>query len=103
MNVLEHFLKVEIDTQEMYDEIIYFITSPNIRRGEFEANEHVIQKRDFGNFIIFIEYSDREEREYVHTAQAIHFRQLVDEINAYAMIQSIETKTINGPDHVYYW
>lgn len=103
MNVLENFLKVEVDTQEMYDEIIHFVTSPNIRNGEFEMNEHVIQKRGFGNFIIFIEYSDQKGRNYVHRAEAIGFRQLVDEMNAYAMTQNIETKTIDRADDTYYW
>lgn len=59
MNVIEDFLRSEINTQELYNDIIYFITSFHIRNGEFEGNEYIIKKMDKINFIIFSEYEDK--------------------------------------------
>lgn len=43
MNVLEGFLEAEINTQELYEDIMSFITSFHIRCGEFEGNEYIIK------------------------------------------------------------
>lgn len=51
MNILESFLQSEINTQELYEEIISFITSYHIRCGEFEGNEYIIKKMDQINFL----------------------------------------------------
>ena len=44
MNVMDRFLQSEINTQELYEDIIGFITSYHIRMGEFEGNEYIIKK-----------------------------------------------------------
>lgn len=46
MNVMESFLQAEINTQELYEDIINFIISFHVRNGEFEGNEYVIKKMD---------------------------------------------------------
>lgn len=50
MNILEGFLQSEINTQELYEDIMSFITSYHIRCGEFEGNEYIIKKMDQTNF-----------------------------------------------------
>jgi hypothetical protein len=45
-NVIERFLDDEILHQELYEEIINFITSFHIRNGEFEGNYFIIKKMD---------------------------------------------------------
>ena len=63
MNKIEDFLKNEISYPEMYEEILYFIDSYDIRCGELECNEYVIKKIDRNNFLLFVEYVhlDREK------------------------------------------
>lgn len=56
MDVMKNFLEIEISYQEMYDEILYFIDSYDIRCGELECNEYVIRKIDRDNFLVFNEY-----------------------------------------------
>lgn len=56
--ILEKFLEVEIQSTELYRGIIDFIESYEIRRGEFECNEYIIQKLDRDNFILYPEYGD---------------------------------------------
>ncbi|MBP1967897.1 hypothetical protein J2Z65_007214 [Paenibacillus aceris] len=55
INVLERFLESEVRYQEMYEEIIKFITSAHIRNGEFEGNYFIIKKMDQDIFFIFAE------------------------------------------------
>jgi hypothetical protein len=43
-DVIERFLKDEISSQELYEDIIKFITSTHIRNGEFEGNYFIIKK-----------------------------------------------------------
>lgn len=44
MEVLKRFLESEIMYQDLYDDIIAFITSFHVRNGEFEGNEFIIKK-----------------------------------------------------------
>lgn len=89
MNVLERFLQSEINTQELYDDIISFITSFHIRNGEFEGNEFVIKKMDQTNYIIFPEYEDEDGEREIHAAMAIYRNDLIKEINNYAITKDI--------------
>lgn len=77
MNVIEDFLRSEINTQELYNDIIYFITSFHIRNGEFEGNEYIIKKMDKINFIIFSEYEDKNREREIHLAEAIYKEHLL--------------------------
>lgn len=92
MNVLERFLQSEINTQELYDDIILFITSLHIRNGEFEGNEFIIKKMDQTNYIIFPEYEDEEGEREIHAAMSIYRNNLIKEINDYAITKDINVK-----------
>lgn len=92
VNVMKLFLESEINTQELYDAIMYFITSYEIRNGEFEGNEFIIRKMDLTNFIIFNEYEymrDGCEVREIHAAEAIYKRVLIKTINDYAKRKGI--------------
>ena len=89
MNVLERFLQSEINTQELYDDIIAFLTSYHVRNGEFEGNEYIIKKMDQINFIIFPEYDDGEGGKEIHAAEAVYRDNLIKKINEYAISKGI--------------
>ena len=50
---LSDFLDNEISRSAMTNEILHFINSPEIRRGEFECNEYIIQKVDANCFLLY--------------------------------------------------
>jgi hypothetical protein len=89
MNVLSEFLQAEINTQELYEEIMHFITSFHIRNGEFEGNEFVIKKMDQTNLIIFSEYELAPAKREIHAAVAVYRSPLIKMINEYAVTQGI--------------
>ncbi|WP_085832441.1 hypothetical protein [Clostridium merdae] len=89
MDVLNSFLRSEINTQELYNDIIAFITSYHIRNGEFEGNEYIIKKMDHANFIIFPEYDDGEGGKDIHAAEAVYRNNLIKIINDYAITKEI--------------
>lgn len=90
MNVIDSFLQAEINTQNLYDDIIYFITSLHIRNGEFEGNEYIIKKMDQINFIIFPEYENDKGGREIHSAEAIYGVTLIKKINEYAITKGIK-------------
>ena len=92
MNVLVRFLQSEINNQELYDDIIAFITSYHVRNGEFEGNEYIIKKMDQTNFILFPEYDDGEGGKEIHAAEAIYRDNLIKQINNYAITKGIVIK-----------
>ena len=65
-------MQSEINTQELYEEIMNFITSYHVRNGEFEGNEYIIKKMDQTNFIIFPEYEDEDGEREIHAAEAVY-------------------------------
>lgn len=89
MNVMEGFLQSEINTQELYEEIMNFITSYHVRNGEFEGNEYIIKKMDQINFIIFPEYEDEDGEREIHAAEAVYRENLIKRINDYASKKNI--------------
>lgn len=89
MNVLDRFLQSEINTQELYDDIIAFITSYHVRNGEFEGNEYIIKKIDQTNFIIFPEYDDGKGGKEIHVAEAVYRDNLIKRMNEYAISKGI--------------
>lgn len=89
MNVMEGFLQSEINTQELYEEIMNFITSYHVRNGEFEGNEYIIKKMDQTNFIIFPEYEDEDGEREIHAAEAVYRENLIKRINEYASKKTI--------------
>lgn len=92
MKVIESFLQSEINTQDLYDDIISFITSFHVRNGEFEGNEYVIKKMDQINFIIFPEYEDDKGEREIHAAEAIYREKLIKRINEYAVTKGIKIR-----------
>lgn len=93
MNVLERFLQSEINTQELYDDIMAFIKSYHVRNGEFEGNEYIIKKMDQTNFIIFPEYDDGEGGKEIHAAEAVYRDNLIKTINEYAVTKGLSVES----------
>lgn len=90
MEVIEGFLQSEINTQELYNDIINFITSYHVRVGEFEGNEYIIKKVDQANFIIFPEYDGEDGAREVHAAEAVYREKFIKSINEYALNKGLE-------------
>lgn len=88
MNILEKFLRFEI-YEGMYEEIIHFINSYEIRNGEFECNEFVIKKMDRENFIIYPEYNDGKGEIMITDSMSVYKNNLLNEINNYAKSKGI--------------
>ena len=95
MNVLEGFLEAEINTQELYEDIMSFITSYHIRSGEFEGNEYIIKKMDQTNFILFPEYMDADGEREIHGAISVYRNNLIKEINDCAQLKGIQVIDVN--------
>ena len=92
MNIISEFLQAEINTQELYEEIMHFITSFHIRCGELEGNGYIIKKMDQTNFIIFSEYELANGEREIHAAVAAYRLPLIKMINEYAVTQNIRIK-----------
>ena len=90
MNVMEGFLQSEINTQDLYDDIINFITSYHVRIGEFEGNEYIIKKMDQTNFIIYPEYEGEDGAREIPAAEAVYRENLIKRINEYALTKGFE-------------
>lgn len=93
MNIINSFLQSEINTQELYEDIINFIISYHIRNGEFEGNEYIIKKMDQTNFIIFPEYEDKNGNREIHAAEAVYKEVLIKQINDYAVTKNIKIRS----------
>ncbi|WP_175989496.1 hypothetical protein [Bacillus sp. Marseille-Q1617] len=92
-NVIKRFLQSEIMYQDLYDEIMNFISNVHIRSGEFEGNEFIIKKMDQDNFIIFPEYTfTGESQRDIPYSTSIYRKNLIKEINDYAQVQGIKMK-----------
>lgn len=89
MDIMKSFLQAEINTQELYDDIINYITSYHIRNGEFEGNEYIIKKMDQINFIVYSEYEYGEKGREIHGAISIYRHDLIRIINDYAVTKRI--------------
>ena len=87
-DLIQSFLEDEISDQEFYDGIIDFVSSYNIRCGEYECNRFVIKKMDHLNFLIFDEYVIDDKRE-IHNSVSIHKNRLINLVNEYAKRQGI--------------
>lgn len=92
MDILKKFLDSEINTQELYDDIISFITSFHIRKGEFEGNRFIIKKMDRLNYFIFPEDEYEDEKREISYVMSIFENTLLNEINDYAKNKGIIVK-----------
>ena len=84
MDIIASFLQAEINTQDLYDDIINYLTSYHIRKGEFEGNEYIIKKMDQLNFILYSEYELEGNKREIHGAMSIYRHDLLRTINNYA-------------------
>lgn len=86
MDILSKFLRAEINSIEFYNDIIYFINSYEIRKGEFEGNEYIIYKLDRDNFILYPEYDDLVDGGIqIPFSMSIYKHKLLEAINDYAV------------------
>ena len=85
MDMIKDFLYSEISVEELYKEVIFFINSDEIQKGEFEGNEYILKKIDKENFILYAEYEDKEGvvKDMSETAQLIHKDRLIEMIEKY--------------------
>ena len=84
MDILNKFLQAEINSKRYYDSIMDYITSYEVRKGEFEGNEYIVMKIDRDNFIIFPEYEDRAGGIQIPFSLSIYKNSLINAINEYA-------------------
>jgi hypothetical protein len=90
MDIIKGFLQSEINTQELYNDIINFITSYHVRVGEYEGNEYIIKKVDQANFIIFSEYDSEDGAREIQAAEAVYREKFIKSINEYALNKGLE-------------
>jgi len=43
MDLIKDFLYSEMSIEDLYKEIIFFINSDEIQKGEFEGNQYILQ------------------------------------------------------------
>ena len=86
-DILKGFLDTEIihGTQEMYNAILYFLKSFEIREGKFEANIYLIHKINRDTVIIYQEYELPNGWEYSQEARIINIKDLLSKIDAVAL------------------
>jgi len=84
MDVINGFLRSEINSQELYEAIVEFICSYHIRNGEFEGNEYIVKKMDQMNFFIYPEYEYPDGHREIHAAVALYRDQLLRHIHTRA-------------------
>ena len=89
MDILNKFLQAEINSKDYYEMITNFISSHEIRKGEFEGNKYIIMKVDRDNFIIFPEYDDGENGIQIPFSITVYKDKLLDIINGYAREKNI--------------
>lgn len=90
MDILNKFLQAEINSKEFYQSILNFITSEEIRKGEFEGNEYIIMKLDRDNFILFPEYDDGEGGIQIPFSLSIYKNKLIGAIKKYGQEKGME-------------
>ena len=85
LDIVKDFLYSEMSIEELYKEVLFFINSDEIQKGEFEGNQYILRKIDKENFILYAEYEDKEGRikEMSGTAQFIHKDKLIETIEKY--------------------
>lgn len=62
MDMIKDFLYSEMSIEELYKEVIFFITSYEIRKGKFKGNKYIIEKINRDSFMLYIEYQVYKEK-----------------------------------------
>ena len=92
MDMIKDFLYSEMSIEELYKEVIFFINSDEIQKGEFEGNQYILKKNQYilkkidkENFILYAEYEDKKGvvKDMSGTAQFIHKDKLIEIIEKY--------------------
>lgn len=91
---MERFLRDEISSQELYEDIYDFINSFHIRNGEFEANYYIVKKMDSDNFLIYAENSYPDGHMEIPYSMSIYKEVLLKNINEHASIIGLKLKEI---------
>ncbi|KHD14005.1 hypothetical protein OA81_10590 [Clostridium butyricum] len=69
---------------DMYNAIIYFLSSVEIREGKFEGNEILIHKLDRETVILYQEYQlDNDKYEHSRNAFIYDIKLLLEELREY--------------------
>ncbi|MBC2285324.1 hypothetical protein [Listeria booriae] len=89
MDIIEHFLKVELQNQESYTEMLQFVASLYIRSGEFEGEEYVIRKLDHINFILVRERNGLDGEREISQPVVMSRQALISKINKHVLNQGI--------------
>ncbi|MBC2316572.1 hypothetical protein HCC18_06925 [Listeria booriae] len=89
MDIMEHFLRVELQCEEAYTEMLLFVASLYIRSGEFEGEEYVIRKLDHTNFIIAREYVGLDGAREVSRAFVVDRHALISKINKHVRVRGM--------------
>lgn len=78
--ILKRFFETEL-YDEMYQEIVHFLSSPHIREGVFEGNEVLIRKLNRDTAIVYLEYlMDNEPSRYSDEAKIIEIPALLEQL-----------------------
>ena len=88
--LIDKFMQTEIISSDVYDAVMNFICSNNIRNGEYEGNEYIIKKMDNLNIIIYLEYETPTYPREISEASSIYRKDLINKINKYARQEGIE-------------
>ncbi len=74
------FLRTEISNKEVYEAIVYFLKSHEIREGKFEANMYIIHKLSRETVILYQEHETPNGIIHSRDAQIIGVVSLLAEI-----------------------
>ena len=55
MDMIKDFLYSEMSIEALYKEVIFFINSVEIQKGELEWNQYILRNIDKENFILYAE------------------------------------------------
>lgn len=81
MDILSEFLEVEINSKEISEKILKFITSYEIRQGEYKGKKYIIYKVDREHFILYPEFNDDKLGIRIPYSLFIYLNDLVNIIN----------------------
>jgi len=84
IDIMERFLRDEISSQELYEDIVQFINSFHIRNGEFEANYYIIRKMDQMNFLIYAENTFPDGHREIPYSITLYKDKLMEMVQSYA-------------------
>ena len=89
IDTIESFLEDEISSQDLYEDIYDFITSTQIRNGEFEGNYYILKKMDLLNFIIYPEDIYPDNHREISYCISVYKQNLIKLITDYASQQGL--------------